>query len=170
MKANDPLKSNCPLARAMEILGEGWTLLVLREAFLGTRRFNDFERELGIARNVLTVRLRKLVDAGIFDRVPSAEDRRVVEYRLSRAGRELVPVLVSISQWSMTWLCDQQVPVRFVDRASGEEIPPVQVRNRLGEVLGARDIVMLPGPGADAAVKRRYGSLLESLSSQGTEG
>ncbi|MEX1057251.1 MAG: helix-turn-helix domain-containing protein [Natronospirillum sp.] len=156
MKTNDVTNSNCPIARAMTVLGEGWTLLVLREAFLGTRRFNDFERRLGVARNVLSARLGRLVDTGLLERRPLPEDGRVIEYRLTQAGRELAPVMVAMSQWSMQWLVEQPEPIRYVERATGEDLPPVQIRNRHGEVLAARDIQIKPGPGADCVVQHQY--------------
>lgn len=148
--------SNCPIARITELLGEPWTLLILREAFLGTCRFNDFERELGIARNILSSRLKKLVDAGVLDRSASAEDRRVVEYRLTEAGAGLLPVLVGLAQWASTWLCDQHQPMRFVERATGRDLPPVSVRSPDGRTLTAREIALLPGPDADALLRERY--------------
>ncbi len=149
-------QSNCPLARSMEILGEGWTLLVLREAFLGTRQFKDFERELGLARNILSARLKKLVEFGLLDRLPSQTDRRVVEYRLSRAGLALFPALVALSQWGGRWLCGAGSPVRFIERANGADIAPVEVRAVDGRVLGIEDVAMVAGPDADQALAERY--------------
>lgn len=147
------------MARVTELLGEPWTLLVLREAFLGTRRFNDFERELGIARNILSVRLKKLVEAGVLERTRSQTDRRVVEYRLSRAGLELTPVLVSLSQWACRWLCDRDTPLRFVEHDTWQEVPTVQVRGADGRILDARDLRMVAGPDADALLAARFDRL-----------
>ena len=156
MEKNNVFDTNCPMARVTEFLGDGWTLLLLREAFIGTRRFNDFERELGIARNILSVRLKKLVEAGIFERTPSSEDGRVVEYRLSEAGLALLPVLISLSQWSTQWLCSGEDVVRFIDSDSGEEIPTMQVIDSQGRPLERHRIRMVAGKRADETIKARY--------------
>lgn len=163
MSKSDVSQGNCPIARVMELLGEGWTLLILREAFLGTRRFNDFERELGVARNILSIRLKKLVEAGLLERKPSASDRRVVEYRLSDTGKSLFPVLVALTQWAGQCLCDDSEPVRFIERASGDEIAPVTVHNRKGEPLGLHDIAMVAGPGADKQLRERYERVMKRV-------
>jgi len=156
MKENNVFKCNCPLARVTEVIGEPWTLMVLREAFLGTRRFNDFERELGIARNVLSVRLKKLVDLDLLDRVRSESDKRVVEYRLTDASRDLLPILVGLAQWSGKWLCDGRSATRFVERETGRDIPPIAVRGMDGRELGARDVAMVPGPDANPDLVARF--------------
>lgn len=147
---------NCPMARVTEVLGEPWTLMVLREAFLGTRHFNDFERELGIARNILSARLRKLVDAGLLERRQCPADRRAFEYCLTEAGQALLPVLVGLAQWAGRWLCEGETPTRFVERESGREIPPVTVRDAEGRELGPADVAMVPGPDADPVLQARY--------------
>lgn len=156
MEKINAFDTNCPMARVTEFLGDGWTLLLLREAFIGTRRFNDFERELGIARNILSVRLKKLVDLGIFVRKPSSQDGRVVEYRLSEAGLALLPVLISLSQWSTKWLCSGDDVVRFVDKESGEEIPTLRVTDRQGRPIDRHQIRMVAGERADDTIKARY--------------
>lgn len=156
MKPNEVINSNCPLVRTANVLGDGWTLLVLREAFLGTRRFNDFERRLGMARNILSQRLKRLVEEGILERQPSPEDGRAVEYRLAPAGLALVPVLVSMMQWATDWLGDQEQAVRVIERATGADVPPLHVRNAQGQVLNARDLRIIPGPAADDVVRRQY--------------
>lgn len=155
MTKKNVFQCNCPLARATELLGEPWTLMVLREAFLGTRRFNDFERELGIARNILSSRLRKLVERGVLERCPSRADKRIVEYRLTEAGHELLPVLVGLAQWSGTWLGNCSSAMRFVERDSGREVPRVDLRNADGRVLRAADLAIVPGPGADSTLDHR---------------
>ncbi len=156
MTKTNVFSSNCPIAKVTQLLGEPWTLMVIREAFLGTRRFNDFERELGIARNILSDRLKKLVVNGLLKRTPSAEDKRVVEYRLTEAGRELTPVLVGLTQWSKRWLCDECVPLKFVERATGRAIPAVSVRSDDGRELNAKDIELVAGPDADEILVERF--------------
>jgi DNA-binding HxlR family transcriptional regulator len=143
----------CSIAGALEIIGERWTLLVVREAFLGTRRFDDFQRELGVARNVLQTRLSRLVDEGVLERVRYQERPERYEYRLTDKGRDLWPVLHSLMLWG--------------DRHRGGQ-PPVVIRHRdcggavddrrrceaCGAELSARDVVATPGPGAGAQQRR----------------
>lgn len=148
-------QTNCPIAKVTELLGEGWTLLIVREAFLGTRTFNGFERQLGIARNILATRLKKLVEAGLLVRRASPTDGRVVEYRLSPAGRALYPVLIGLTQWAAEHLCGDDCSLRFVERASGSDIARLEVHSQDGRVLGARDIAMVAGPDADEALQKR---------------
>jgi len=90
---------NCSIARTLEIIGEWWTLLILRDAFLGLSRFEEFQGSLGIARNVLTKRLMTLVHAGIMERQRYQEHPERFEYRLTDSGRDLFPVVVSLIQW-----------------------------------------------------------------------
>src|SRR3954447_20336744 len=89
----------CSVARALEVLGERWTLLILRDAFLGTRRFDDFQRNLGVARNVLQSRLQRLVDEGVLRRVRYQQRPERFEYRLTRKGVDLWPILVALMKW-----------------------------------------------------------------------
>lgn len=155
MTRTNVFQSNCPIARVTELIGEGWTLMVLREAFLGTRHFNAFERNLGIARNILADRLKKLVEAGLMERNASQTDRRSFEYRLSRSGRALFPVLIGLTQWACEHLCDGERAIRFVERDTGQEIAPLRVLGADGRVLKATDIAMIPGPDADPALSER---------------
>ncbi|MBY6242768.1 helix-turn-helix domain-containing protein [Methylosinus sp. Sm6] len=147
----------CSIARSLEILGEWWTLLVVREAFFGARRFGEFEANLGIARNVLSDRLSKLVEAGVLDREPEPGRGNPVAYRLTEKGRELLPVLVALMQWGDRWINSGREPVTLVERETGKEIAPLEVASREGRPLRARDLVVTPGPGADAVVERRFG-------------
>jgi len=138
---------NCALAQTLEVIGERWTLLILRDAFFGRRRFEEFQKSLGIARNILTARLGRLVDEGILEKRPTAGGRS--EYVLTAKGLDLQPVLLSMTHWG-----DRHKPhakgqrIVFVERASGEPIAPMAVRSADGRVLGPRDIKATPGPGA----------------------
>lgn len=155
MTRSTAFQTNCPIARVTDLLGEGWTLLIIREAFLGTRKFNEFEHQLGIARNILSDRLKKLVETGLLERKPSETDRRVVEYRLSRAGRALYPVLIGLTQWAGEHLCEEASSIRFVERASGADIAKLQVLSRDGRSLRPSEIAMVAGPDADARLRAR---------------
>lgn len=162
-------QGNCPIARVTALLGDGWSLMIIRDAFLGARRFNQFERSLGIARNILADRLRKLVDAGLMERTASSEDGRVFDYRLTRAGRGLYPVLISLTQWADRHMDECCHSVRFVERASGEDIESMQVRSRDGRALRPSEIAMIPGPGADPALRARLQAALERAASGSAE-
>lgn len=140
-------RMNCSIARALELVGEWWTMLILREAFLGTRRFQDFQRNLGIARNILSARLKKLVARGVLQRSAARGGGRRLEYRLTEKGRAFFPVLMALMQWGDRFAaCAGGPPVRVVDRATGEPIAELSVRSHDGRVLSAADVRMVPGP------------------------
>lgn len=145
MKRTSFAELACPMARTLEVIGEWWSPLILREAFLGVRRFGDFERRLGIAKNVLSARLRRLVEAGVLERRPSKEDAREVEYRLSDKGRDLLPVLLALAQWGQRWTgCGPGL--HFVNRHTGAPLAPITVRDVDGTPLSLRDISLADGP------------------------
>ena len=139
----------CMIARTMDVLGEQWTMLIVRDAFFGVRNFDDFQKSLGIARNVLATRLAKLVDEGILTRKQSAEDRRKVEYRLTQKGRDLFPLIIALGQWGTQHLHreGEQAPFGIVDRETGAPVAPVEVRSKDGRTLSAHDTAIVPGPG-----------------------
>lgn len=146
---------NCSIARALEQIGEWWTFLILREAFMGTRRFDSFQRHLGIARNILSARLKKLVAREILERAAAAGDARRVEYRLTDKGRDLFPVLMALREWGDRWVVGAgHAPVMVVDRESAQPVE-VRVTNRDGRPLRPADVRMIPGPGAAAATRAR---------------
>ena len=97
---------NCSIARALELVGERWTLLIIRDAFLGLRRFDEFQESLGISRNVLTDRLNRLVEEGIFEAVPYGIRQDRYDYQLTRMGLDLHVALVGLRQWGDKYLCD----------------------------------------------------------------
>jgi len=155
MKHNKLDDLNCSIANALDLIGEWWTILILREAFFGTRRFADFQQHLGIARNILTARLRKLCDSGVLQRVPVKEGAKRHEYRLTAMGRDLYPTLIALTQWGDRWLHKDGAPVKFVEHTTGEEIAEVAILTKKGHKLDARDMVLIPGPGATEKTKER---------------
>ncbi len=130
----------CPVARAVDLLGDWWTPLVIRSAFLGCRRFEEFTDALGIPRNVLTERLNRLTDEGVFERRPYSERPPRHEYRLTEKGRALYPVIVALLTWGSDWLDwdEDEPPVRLVDRDTGAPLHPVLVDATTGEPLDPR--------------------------------
>jgi DNA-binding HxlR family transcriptional regulator len=143
----DPFRRS--VGHVLDIIGEGWSILIIREAFLGTRRFEEFQGRLGIARNILTTRLKKLCANEILDRVPVKEGAKRHEYILTRKGKDMMPLLVALTQWGDKWFYgEDNVPLIFLDRDQGEPIASVQVFSASGEVLRPRDVMIKAGPGA----------------------
>jgi DNA-binding HxlR family transcriptional regulator len=141
----------CSIARALEIVGERWTILVLRDAFLGVRRFDDFQRDLGIARNVLTDRLNRLVDEGILERRRYQERPERFEYRLTHKGRDLWPILHALATWGDAHAAPGGPPRLFRHRGCGGRITDRRVCARCGTELEVRDVEVVDGPGLKAA-------------------
>ena len=138
----------CSVARAMDILGERWTMLIMREAFYGVRRFSDMQRNLGIARNILSTRLQALVRAGILERRLYHEEPERFEYRLTQAGRDLYPAVIAIMKWGDEYLADEAGPPVVLRHTCGDVIDPVLVCNCCGRPLHPHDVTPEPGPGA----------------------
>ena len=137
---------NCSLAQTLSVLGEHWTLLVIRDAFMGIRRFDDFQQDLGIARNVLSERLKRLVAEGIFAKEKG--DSGYFEYRLTEKGLELQPVLLSMTHWGDKHKSNPNGKrLIFVDRKEGKPIQQMAVRARDGRKLKPRDVKAKAGPG-----------------------
>ena len=151
----------CMIARAMDVIGEQWTLLIIRDAFFGIRHFDEFQRSLGIARNILATRLTKLIEEDIFTRSPHPDDRRKVEYRLTDRGRELLPIIISLTQWGSKWKRREGElrPFSMVDRETGAPIARVEIRSTEGRVLGSRDFKLVAGPGLTDEIRRSVPAL-----------
>ena len=143
-------EENCSIARALEVLGDWWTFLVIREAFLGTRRFADFQSELGIAKNVLTKRLQHLVDHDVLEKVDAGQHGTRYEYRLTDKGRDLFTVITALRQWSDRWNGESDGP-ELVDRANGEPVRTVAVQSRDGRTLDVRAVVYRDSSDTDSA-------------------
>lgn len=139
----------CSVARSLEVIGEWWTLLIVRDAFLGVTRFDEFAARLGIARNVLTARLDTLVDAGVMERIPYEEGERPrYDYRLTRMGRDLYPVMVTLRQWGDRWLSGEgNEPVLLEHRTCGHIAGAHLVCGHCGEALVPRETRAVAGPG-----------------------
>ena len=148
---------NCGIAQALEVLGDWWTLLIVRDAFLGLRRFADFQSDLGIAKNVLSQRLQHLVAHEILERVDVGEHGTRYEYRLTDKGEALLPVLTTLREWSDDWIFGRgNEPVIAKERSSGRRVPRLRLRNAGGKPLSRRELRIEPGPGADPETRRRF--------------
>jgi len=145
--------ANCSIARTLGVVGEKWTLLVLREAFYGVRRFDDFHAALGCARNLLAARLKTLVAHELLERIGYTDERGRGrhEYRLTDKGRELFPVVVALMQWGDKWTADDAGPAVVLSHRDCGAPVTAQLACGAGHAgLGARDVSASPGPGARA--------------------
>ena len=134
------LLSECSLPAALEVVGERWSFLILRGSFNGLHHFEEFQSELGIARNILASRLSKLVEHGILVRAPDPADRRKVTYRLTQRGRELLPVLIALRQWGERWVSGVPSNPVLVDRDSLRPVAPMAVRTADGRALSLGEL------------------------------
>ncbi len=137
---------DCSVARTLEHIGERWTFMVLRDAFYGIRRFDDFQASLGIARNILTKRLIKLVDAGILRKEPYQEHPPRYEYRLTEKGRDLVPILTALLAWGDKWETENGPPVRLIHTTCGSVMHTRGVCSECGGEINAFNLRLDPTP------------------------
>jgi DNA-binding HxlR family transcriptional regulator len=136
---------NCSIARALEVVGERWTLLIIRDVFLGLRRFEQFQQSLGIARNVLTDRLNRLVDEGILERVRYSERPERYEYRLTQKGRDLNIALSGLRQWGDKYISEK--PPKLLRRKADKKPVVAALVPKGTAVLRAEELELVPGPG-----------------------
>ncbi len=152
MAKRQELKNDaCPVARALTVVGDQWSLMIIRDAFDGVSRFGVFQKSLGVARNILADRLRKLVDNGILEMAPASDGTAYGEYVLTPKGASLFGVLVGLRQWSEEHLYGAgESHSTMVERDSGMPVPRMQLSGRDGRALGAADTVVnkLPSAGA----------------------
>jgi DNA-binding HxlR family transcriptional regulator len=141
---------HCSVAQCLDVVGEWWSLLIIRDAFLGVSRFDDFQARLGISRNILTQRLIHLVDEGVLKRVPYQAHPPRFEYRLTDKGRDLWPVITAMRQWGDRWVAPSGPPLKIRHTTCGHVVKAVPTCSHCGEVLDARSVTGIPGPGAEA--------------------
>jgi DNA-binding HxlR family transcriptional regulator len=147
---------NCSIARSLAVVGDRWTLLILRDAFLRVRRFDDFEKSLKIARRVLSERLALLVDEGILAKVPYQERPTRYEYRLTEKGLELFPVILSLVHWGdRHYSAKDGPPLLHRHQACGHDFRSVLTCSECGQAVGPREVTVHPGPGAIPASRSR---------------
>jgi DNA-binding HxlR family transcriptional regulator len=139
---------NCSVAQFLEVVGEWWSLLIVRDAFLGVTRFDDFQARLGISRNILNQRLSHLVDNGVLKRVRYQDRPPRSEYRLTDKGRDLWPAVTAMRQWGDRWAAPDGPPVKIRHTRCRHLVTAVSVCSHCGEQLKLRDVTALPWPGA----------------------
>src|SRR6266852_6750566 len=144
-------KAECPIARSLDVIGDWWSLLIIRDALMGISRFSEFQKHIGLAKNILTVRLRALVDHGILVTVPASDGSAYQEYVLTPKGRGVFPVLVALRQWSDEFSCEnggfKTLPV---DRNKGRPVRKLELHAQDGRLLANGDTELRPNP----AIKR----------------
>jgi DNA-binding HxlR family transcriptional regulator len=132
---------DCPVARTLEVVGDWWTLLIIREVFMGGRRFDQIQRRLGVARNILTTRLRGLIESGILERRPYQTRPPRFEYLLTEKGLDLFPIVVALNAWGDRWqFGSDAVPVKMVHRTCAHDSQAQTVCGHCGSVLHSDDI------------------------------
>lgn len=133
-------RSECPVARTLEAIGDRWMLLILREAFDDVRRFNEFQKRLGVAKNILAVKLRALVELDVFEIHPASDGSAYKEYVLTDRGRAAFAIVISLRQWGERFLFDTgERRSMLVDNAAGEPVEALTVRSRAGKALRPED-------------------------------
>src|ERR1700738_4643698 len=141
--------SECPIARSLDAIGDWWSLLIIRDALMGINRFSEFQKHIGLAKNILTVRLRALVDHGILKTAPAADGSAYQEYVLTPKGRGVFPVLGALRQWSEEFSGEGGgFPTLLVDRNNGRPVRKLELRASDGRLLGDGDTELRPNAGA----------------------
>jgi DNA-binding HxlR family transcriptional regulator len=153
--------TRCPIARSLEHVGEWWSILILRDAFAGATRFDDFQKSLGIAPNMLTRRLKTLVDSGLLEKRLYSKKPARHEYVLTQKGRDFRPVLWTLIAWGNEYFAPEGESVLVVDAVTGERADPVLIDRRTGRLLQAPDFMVVPGPAATDRIRRRYSKVEE---------
>src|SRR6516165_6726712 len=148
----------CPIARSLERVGEWWSILILRDALRGTTRFDEFQKSLGIAPNMLTRRLNGLVDADLLERRRYSEHPPRYEYVLTARGRDFRPVLIALLAWGNLHFAPEGASVQLVDARTGEPAEPILVDRVTGRPITEADHRNAPGPAANAQIRARNAS------------
>jgi len=144
----------CTIARSIEQVGDGWNLMILRNALLGAKRFQDFQAQLGVPPNTLTRRLHTLTEDGFFERRVYETHPRREEYELTDKGLDFLPVLLALAAWGSRWLSPGGPPLECVDAGTGRALEPVLVDAQSGHKLVAGEVALRAGPGASPKLRR----------------
>ncbi|MFK0314047.1 winged helix-turn-helix transcriptional regulator [Pseudomonas sp. NPDC090233] len=138
----DEVNAQCPVARALEVLGDRWALMILRDAFDGLRRFSEFQKNLGLAKNILASRLKLLVESGLLQLQPASDGSAYKEYVLTDKGRSVFPIVVGLRQWGERFLfAAGETRSALLDSAKGQPVETLRVLAQDGRVLGPEDCV-----------------------------
>jgi DNA-binding HxlR family transcriptional regulator len=141
--------AECPIARSLDAIGDWWSMLIIRDALLGSRRFGEFQKNLGLAKNILTVRLRALVDQGILKMAAASDGSAYQEYVLTPKGRGVFPILVALRQWNEEFdERPEEIATMLVDREAGRPVRKLELYSQDGRLLTAADTMLKPRPAA----------------------
>jgi DNA-binding HxlR family transcriptional regulator len=151
--------SECPAARTLESVGEWWSILILRDAFQGCTRFDEFQRSLGIAPNILARRLKHLTEQGLFERRLYHKRPKWYEYVLTQKGRDFFPVVVAMSAWGNKYLAPDGESLLMADRASARRVEPIMVAAGTLAEITLDNVVLIPGPKASRHMHQRLGAM-----------
>jgi DNA-binding HxlR family transcriptional regulator len=144
--------AECPIARSLDVIGDWWSLMIIRDALLGVRRFGEFQKKLGLAKNILTVRLRALVDQGILKMAPASDGSAYQEYVLTPKGRGIFPILVALRQWSEEFDDrPEEIGTILVDKENGRPVRRLELYSQDGRLLTAADTALKLRPAAQRA-------------------
>jgi len=163
-------KMNCAVAQALDQIGDWWTLLIVREAFYGKTSFSAFQRNLGIARNILANRLAHLVRKGILARrrVRPGVDRH--SYHLTAKGRDLLPLLITLMQWGDRWVVGSgSEPIRILDAEHRKQIRRIEIISTDGRPLSIEQLRFRPGPGAGPGILQRFAERRQASKARGSQ-
>ena len=152
-------KMPCPIARSLERVGEWWSMLILRDALHGFTRFDEFQRSLGIAPNMLTRRLNALVEAGLLERRRYSEHPPRDEYVPTARGRDFRPVLTTLMAWGNKHFAPEGASVHLIDTRTGAAVDPILIDPATGERIQGPNYAMAAGPAAPERTRRRYASV-----------
>lgn len=143
---------HCSLAQSLEVMGDWWSPLILRDLYLGLDRFDQLVIDLGISRNLLTNRLETMLDAGLIARTPYQDNPMRYRYTLSEAGRELLPILMALTAWGDRWVTPEGgPPIQFTHTTCGHRTTPTVACSECGEPLDTSHVMPTPGPGGRTA-------------------
>ena len=155
MKHKSNQDSVCPVARSLDVIGEWWSLLIIRDAMLGVKRFSEFERRLGMAKNILAARLKTLVEAGVLEVVPASDGSAYNEYDLTGKGKDLLPAMVALRQWGERHMFGKgDEHSSLLDIRYRKPLAKMTVRSADGRELGVDDVELLM-PEVEGKTKRR---------------
>lgn len=147
--------ATCPAARALESVGDWWSMLILRDAFQGVTRFDGFQKSLGVAPNILTRRLKHLTEEGLFERRLYSEKPPRHDYVLTDKGRDFFPVLMALFAWGVRHLPPEEVAMRLGNPETGEDRDPLLIDRVTGRAFLPEETILKPGPAADESVHER---------------
>src|SRR4051794_17783193 len=140
---------DCPIARSLDAIGDWWSMLIIREAWFGSRRFGEFQKRLGLAKNILTVRLRTLVDQNILETAPASDGSAYQEYLLTPKGHGVFPILVALRQWSEEFDDrPEEIATILTDRENGRPVRKLELRSQDGRLLTSADTALKSRPAA----------------------